>query len=176
MPPIGVQKTRPTQKKTKGRRTSKRVKVVDSVADESLADGDGEEASTHAASGDADLDDSIWECIAVTFQEYKGFLEGLRKSRDADEKALVKRVTDEVLPVLERRAEAQERKAAKKQRELEVLNKLATAKRSSRIAGRQEKQKGIEEAEAAGRRRHEDLVMARKEEEKRIKMEGVSVQ
>jgi len=114
-----------------------------------------------------------WECIAVTLQDYQSFLESIRKSRDPNEKALHKAITDTVLPILEKKAEAQRAKALKKQRELENLQKMATAKRSTRIAGRLEKQKEEEEAAIAERKRIEDLEMAHKEQKRQQKLEQV---
>lgn len=138
---------------------------------------DEEELSVVDPEAKDDEDDGFggakWECIAVTFDEYKEFLAGIQKSRDADEKALYKRITAEVLPVIEKRAELQERKAAQRRRELENLEKLATAKRSSRLAGKAEKQREVQEAEDAERKRKEDLVMARREQERQSKMEEV---
>jgi len=116
-----------------------------------------------------------WECIAITLQEYQTFLESIRKSRDPNEKALYKAVADTILPILEKKAEAQRAKALRKQRDLENLQKLATAKRSSRIAGRVEKQKEEEEAVAAERKRIQDLDMAHKEQNRQRKLEDVSL-
>lgn len=149
--------------------------MVESEVDDSMAEDEEVELPAPEVNGDDGFGGSVWECVAVTFADYKELLEGMKKSRWADEKAMVKRITNEVLPVLEQRAQAQERKAAKKQRELEALTKLATAKRSSRIAGKMEKQKEVEEAEATERKRLEDLAMAKKEKERRLKMEGVSL-
>lgn len=117
---------------------------------------------------------ATWECIAVTLEEYNAFLEPLRRSRNRDEKDLIADIAREVLPELEKHAEALERKAAKERRELEALQKMATAKRSTRIAGRMEKQREIDEAEEEERRKREELKMAHKEEARRLKMEDVS--
>ncbi|KAL8875321.1 MAG: hypothetical protein Q9198_006301 [Flavoplaca austrocitrina] len=77
-----------------------------------------------------------WECIAVTLTEYRDFLDSIKKSRDADEKALHKRITEDVLPVIEKDEESKQRRQAKKEKEMMNMEKLATAKRSSRLASK----------------------------------------
>jgi len=127
-----------------------------------------------------DIDDGLggakWVCIAVSHEEYKTFLETIQKSRDPDEKVLYKRIVSDVLPIIEKRAEAQERKAAARQREIENIEKLATAKRSSRISARVEKQKEVQDAEEADRKKRSDLIMAKREQEKQSNLEHVSGQ
>jgi len=127
-----------------------------------------------------DVDDGLggakWVCIAVSHEEYKAFLETIQKSRDPDEKVLYKRITSDVLPIIEKRAEAQERKAAARRREMENIEKLATAKRSSRISARVEKQKEVQDAEEADRKKRSDLIMAKREQEKQSNLEHVSGQ
>jgi len=127
-----------------------------------------------------DVDDGLggakWVCIAVSHEEYKTFLETIQKSRDPDEKVLYKRIVSDVLPIIEKRAEAQERKAAARQREIENIEKLATAKRSSRISARVEKQKEVQDAEEADRKKRSDLIMAKREQEKQSNLEHVSGQ
>ncbi len=54
------------------------------------------------------------------------------------------------------------------------MEKLATAKRSSRIAGKAERQKEEAEAAEAERKRQSDLAMAKKEQERLNKLERVS--
>ena len=112
-----------------------------------------------------------WECLAVTLTEYQDFLESIRKSRDADEKALFKRITDEVLPVIEKAEEDQQRKQARREKELMNLQKLATAKRSSRLAGKQEREREEQEAAEAERKRKTELAAAKQNQERQKQME-----
>ena len=112
-----------------------------------------------------------WECLAVTFGEISSFVASLEKSRDPNERILRKRISDDLLPLLEKQEEARKRKQAQKERELLNLEKLATAKRSSRIAGKMEQQKQDEEVQEAERKRKAELSMAKKEQEKWIKLE-----
>lgn len=135
-----------------------------------------------AGDGDADEEAPIeieddgfggmkWECIAVSFDEVNAFVSSLEKSRDPNEKILRKRIAEDLLPLLEKQEEARKRKAAQKERELLNLEKLATAKRSSRIAGKLEHQKQEEEAREAERKKQAELAMAKKEQEKWMKLE-----
>lgn len=174
-PPPPPPKAKSKPKKTKGRRTSKRQKLAE-PAEDSAEDEEHQstlEVETKAEDVDDGLGGAKWECIAVSLVEYNTFLDTIRKSRDPDEKVLFKRITEDVLPVIEKRAESQERKAAQRRREMENLEKLATAKRSSRLAGKQEKQREVQLAEDAERKRREDLAMARREQDKQIMMEEV---
>lgn len=113
----------------------------------------------------------VWECIAITLDEYNTFTASLQKSRDPNEKVLRKRVIEDVLPLLEKQEETRRRKAAQKEKELLNLEKLATAKRSSRIRDKAETQKQEEENREAERKKQMDLIMAKKEQEKWLKLE-----
>jgi len=112
-----------------------------------------------------------WECLAITFDEVNTFIASIEKSRDPNEKILCKEVKSVLLPLLEKQEESRKRKAAQKERELLNLEKLATAKRSSRIAGKMEHQRQEEEAREAERKKLADLAMAKKEQEKWVKLE-----
>ena len=98
-------------------------------------------------------------------------MDSIRKSRDPDEKALLARITNDVLPVIVKAEEAQLRKQARKERELSTIQKLATAKRSSRLASKQEKEKEEHEAAEAERKKKADLAAARADQDKQKKME-----
>ncbi|GAB7348671.1 hypothetical protein MBLNU459_g7034t1 [Dothideomycetes sp. NU459] len=169
-------------RRSRGTRSSKRQKLAE-PDDEDEADGEPDGEAEGEAEEPADRDKQIdaveddgfggmtWECVAVTFDEYQTFLESIRRSRDPNEKALHKAITDDVLPIIEKRAEAQRQKALKRQREFENLQKMATAKRSGRLAEKHERQRQTEEAQAAEKKRLDDLVMARKEQKKQVEME-----
>lgn len=164
-------------RRSRGTRTSKRQKLEDPEAEEEQ-DGEPEE-QTEEIKQQEPLDDDgfggmTWECIAVTFEEYQTFLESIRRSKDANEKSLHQTITEDVMPIIEKRAETQRQKALKKQREFENLQKMATAKRSGRLAEKHEKQRQTEEADAAEKKRLEDLAMARKGQKKQHEMEEVS--
>lgn len=112
-----------------------------------------------------------WECICITLEDYQQYMASIRKSKDPNEKVLYKRLEEDVVPVMQNLAEEQARKQARKIKELENMQKLATAKRSSRISSRLEKQKEIEEAEAADRRRQAELEAAKAEQRRQQKLE-----
>lgn len=112
-----------------------------------------------------------WECVAVTLNDLNGFSATIEKSRDPNEKMLRKRVIEDLQPLLEKQEEARRRKAAQKERELLNIEKLATAKRSSRIAGKLEQQRQEEEARETERKRQAELAMAKREREKWTKLE-----
>lgn len=176
--PAPKPKAKAKARKSRGSRASKRIKLDTSVQ-ESEAEGDEPENTEVDVKNDEETEDDgfggmKWECIAVTHDDYTIFLESLRKSRDPNEKALVKRINEQIMPILEKRVEAQRQKVLKKQRELENLQKMATAKRSSRLAGKAEQRKAEEDAIEAERRRQAELDMARKEQQKQTKMEHVS--
>ena len=78
-------------------------------------------------------------------------------------------------PKRERQAEERAKKEARRLKEAENLLKLATAKRSSRISARLEKQKEEVEAAEAERKRQAEIAMAMAEQDKQRKMEEVSV-
>lgn len=177
-PPEPKPKAKPKAKKRTSTRSSKRRKLSTPLPEsEAEEDGDVEEKNGDAKQENGVEDDGFggmkWECIAITLEDYQNFLESIRKSRDPNEKALHKFITSDVLPIIEKRAEAQRQKALRKQRELETLQKMATAKRSSRLAGKAEQKKHEEEAAAAERKRQEELAMAHREQERQRKMEEV---
>lgn len=163
-------KSKPKPKKSRGSRASKRQKASTPEPEEA----EEEEQATEEQQPQ-ELDDGLggkkWECICVTLEDYQEYMSSIRKSRDPNEKVLYKRLQEDVMPVMEGLAEEQAKKQARKMKELENMQKLATAKRSSRISSRLEKQKEVEEAEAAERKRQEELAMAKAEQEKQKKME-----
>ena len=178
-PVKGKSKGKAKPKHTKATRSNKRRKISHRVID--TEDEEDESMITPQPEPEpesAPVDDGFggqkWECLAITLEDYQDVLEDFRRSRNPAERQLYKVLSTKVLPIIEQRAEAQARKAAKKQRDLENLQKMATAKRSSRLADKQEKHKQEEEAAAIDRKRRSDLAMARKEQEKQHKMEAVS--
>lgn len=112
-----------------------------------------------------------WECIAVTLGEYNELLESIKKSKHPDEKALCKRISEDVLPVIEKDEESKQRRQARKERELMNMEKLAGAKRSSRLASKFETERMQREAAEAEQKRKADIAAALAHEEKQKKME-----
>ncbi|KAG8626058.1 hypothetical protein KVT40_006459 [Elsinoe batatas] len=169
--------------RTKPTRSSKRIKLSTPEAeseaeeDEKMVDDtelDGEvkiDPATNETEEDDGLGGMKWQCIAITMDEYQDFLESIRRSRDPNEKALHKRIVDTVMPELEKKEEARQRKLLKQLRERENEQKMATAKRSTRIAGRKEKEREEEEIRLAEEKKRQDLAMAHKAQAKQQKLE-----
>lgn len=150
-------------------RASKRRKVSGAA----FGNDSSEEDNGHP-DGDAARDpfeNMQWECIAITLSDYQQFLASIQKTKDADEKILRDRIVDEVMPVIEKEEESHQREKIKREKELLNLQMLAGAKRSSRIAGKAEKERHDRELEEATRKKEADAVAARKAEEKKVKME-----
>lgn len=154
--------------------TTKRQKQSTPEPEEQAQHDEALEEQSQDEPQDDGLGGSKWECICVTLEDYQEYMNDIRKSRDPNEKILYKRLAEEVIPVMESLAEEQARKQARKQKELENMQKLAMAKRSSRISSRLEKQKEMEEADAAERKRQAELAQAKAEQERQKKLEEVS--
>ena len=176
-PPPPATKSKPKANSKKGKaaaRASNRRKTEE--VEESANDAGGDTPA--AGNGEPEPkkeDDSFggrkWECLAVTLTEYQEFLESIKKSRDADEKYLHKRITEEVLPIIEKSEESRLRKKQKQERELMNLQKLATAKRSSRLEAKQEREREEREAAEVEQKKKADLLAAKQDQEKQRKME-----
>ncbi|KAJ5606132.1 hypothetical protein N7510_008913 [Penicillium lagena] len=150
-------KKKPKSRSSRGSRASKRK----SAAAEVEEGPDDENKETNGA-----VAEPKWECVAVTLADYQNFLESIRKSKDADEKYLRGRIEEHVLPVLEKAEEAQLRKQQRREKELFNMQLLAGAKRSSRLAAKEEKERAERDAAEAARKREHDLAEARREQER----------
>lgn len=167
--------TKPKVNSKKGRtaaRASKRRKTNEIKESANEAEF---ETVTPAVEEDSGEDDGLggrkWECIAVTLGEYQAFLETINKSRNFDEKALHRRITEDVLSVIEKAEESQWRKKQKQEREVSNMHKLATAKRSSRLEAKQERERQEHEAAETERKRKAGLAAAKQDLEQQKKME-----
>ncbi len=112
-----------------------------------------------------------WECVAVTCEQYQDFLKMIEKSRDPNEKDLHLRIVEQVLPVVEKAEESHRRKMERKQKELMSVQKLSGAKRSGRLADKQERERQEREAIEAAEKHAAELATAHKEQGKQAKME-----
>ncbi|ROW11135.1 hypothetical protein VMCG_01387 [Cytospora schulzeri] len=174
-PPPAAPSKKSSQKAKAAARAAKRRRLT---TEASSNDGDAENASGSEDNESPDqiededpLGGSTWECIAITLDEVRGFLEPLQKTKDANEKVLRDQIAGHLLPMLEKQEESRKRKMLQRERELLALEKMAHAKRSSRIAGRAEQRKHEEvERQEREKRRAEESAL-RKEEEKRLKIE-----
>ena len=175
-PPPPAPKLKANSKKGKAAaRASKRRKTQNHEESTNNVDGENSTAESGVVIS-KEADDGFggrkWECIAVTLDDYQDFLESIRKSRDPDEKILHQRITEDVLPVIEKAEESQLRRKQKQEREFMNMQKLATAKRSSRLEAKMERERQEQEAAEAERKRKADLLAAKQDQEKQKKMEG----
>jgi hypothetical protein len=113
-----------------------------------------------------------WECLAITLEEYQDFLGSIAKSKDPNEKELRDRITEQVMPVIGKAAEDQRKKQARREKELLDLQKLATAKRSGRLAEKHERERQEQEALELKRKHEADLAEAIKDQVRKEKMES----
>ncbi|KAF2002858.1 hypothetical protein P154DRAFT_392315, partial [Amniculicola lignicola CBS 123094] len=174
--PPAKTKAKAKSKKSRSTRTSKRRKISSpsqSEEPEEVGDDAAEDAAgqTNVAVEDDGFGGMKWECLCITLEDYEAYMSGIKRSRDANEKALYQRLEDEVLPDIRGAAEERAKKEARRLRELETEQKLLHAKRSSRISARQQKHQKEEEKAEAERKRQADLAMARAEEEKATQQE-----
>ncbi|KAI9661512.1 MAG: hypothetical protein M1831_003034 [Alyxoria varia] len=168
--PVKPQKSKAKAKpKSRGSRASKRQRLSNGKVASVEEESDNEETPPEE-SADNGLGGATWECVAITLEEYNKVLESIR-SKNADEKILSQRIRNEVLPEIEKAAEARAKREAKRMKDLENMQKMATAKRSSRLADKQEKQKEVEAAAEAEQKKQAEFDMARKEQERQRKME-----
>ncbi|KAG7292293.1 hypothetical protein NEMBOFW57_002328 [Staphylotrichum longicolle] len=171
-PPAPPKPKKNTKKAKAAQRASKRRRVSSGVAsDADDANDEASDAGAQAEPEDDGLGNMKWECIAVTLDEVREFLSTIQKSKDANEKTLRDQVQDHLLPILEKQEESRKRKQLQREKELLNLEKLAHAKRSSRIASKLEQQQMEERSREEERKRREDEVARKKEEQERLKME-----
>lgn len=178
-PPVAAKPKANSKKAQAARRASKRRRVSTSTPEadlESIKDeGDEGQRIGVAVGGDTASADTFggykWECIAITLPQYQEFIESIGKSKDPDEKILRQRLTEDVLPIIGKVEEEQQKKIARRQKELMNLEKLVGAKRSSRLAGKIEKEKEEQAAAEAVRKHAADLAAAHKEQERHKNME-----
>ena len=153
-------------------RAAKRRKVIEDDDDDD-EDGDTPHVPEQNGISPGAEEDSFagrrWECIAVTLPEYREFLSKL-STRDLDEKDLHQHITNDVLPIIEKAEEALLRKQQRMEREMQTLHKMATAKRSSRLAGKQEREQAEREAAEAEAQRKADLEAALRDQERQKSM------
>lgn len=113
----------------------------------------------------------MWECLATNLEEVRRFLSTIQKSRDENERVLKKTIEEHLLPILEKQEEARKRKALQREKELLNLQKLANAKRSSRLASKAEQHRAEEQAREEDQKRRLEELAAQKEEQRRLKIE-----
>jgi len=107
-------------------------------------------------------EDSTWHVQCISVDDYTPFLARLRKSRDLDEKALYRHLSENVLPmVIEEEAERARKRELREQEFLREQAYLAR-KRSSRLIQKEEDKKHQKE-------REQEIAKIKEEEEAREK-------
>jgi len=168
-PKKNTKKAKAAQRASKRRRIS--AEAPSDVNDTNDANGEASDAESPPEPEDDGLGNMKWECIAVTLGEVRDFLSAIQKSKDPNEKTLRDQVQDHLLPILEKQDESRKRKQLQREKELLSLEKMAHAKRSSRIAGRKEQLQMEERTREEERRRREEDAARKKEEQRRLKTE-----
>lgn len=177
-PPPSAPPKKNSQKARAAARAAKRRRVASGRAD-STNDED-EEISINEENGETTeqqdedehpLGGATWECVAITLDEVRAFIDPLQKTKDPNEKVLREQIEEHMLPLLEKQEESRKRKLLQREKELLNLEKMAGAKRSSRIAGRAEQRRHEEFERQEREKRLAEEAAARKEEQQRIKME-----
>ncbi|KAL1954358.1 hypothetical protein VTO42DRAFT_1385 [Malbranchea cinnamomea] len=172
----------PPPKPAKPKANSKRARALARAARKrKLAESNGIKEEDQGPKDKGTEDDSAqdpsqdykWECIAVTLAEYQAFVKSLEKTKDPNEKILRDRLVKDVLPVIQQSEEAQQKKIQRREKELITLQKLANAKRSSRLAEKQERERRAREAAEEERRREAERIaeLKKQEEQERIEKE-----
>ncbi|KAL1875305.1 hypothetical protein VTK73DRAFT_10202 [Phialemonium thermophilum] len=161
-----------TKKAKAALRASKRRRISASNGDDAQeVSADTEPSETHGETQDDGLGGMKWECLAVTLDEARAVLSRFERTTDANERILRDQIREHLIPILEKQEESRKRRQLQREKELLNLQKMAYAKRSSRIASKLDRQRAEEEAREEERRKREQEEAARKEEEKRLKME-----
>ncbi|OJD24716.1 hypothetical protein ACJ73_03921 [Blastomyces percursus] len=168
----------PAARAPKPKANSKRGRALARAARKRKLSGlqdEKDEESKNKTNGDARQDSSSggykWECLAITLAQYNAFLDTIRKSKDPNEELLREQLVDNVIPVIEKVEEAHRRKIERREKELLNMQLMANAKRSSRIAGKQERERQEMEAAEAARKRETERIAELKEIEKQKKIE-----
>ncbi|KIV88824.1 hypothetical protein PV10_08462 [Exophiala mesophila] len=160
------------------RRESKRRRLQ---ADTPDVDEDADTPGTpdHAPKQEEDVDPAKvdtfggykWECIAISLKDYQDLCLSFAKSKDPNEKMLKQRIEDEVIPIIQQAQERQQRKIERRERELLMMERMVGAKRSGRLADKQDRERREAEQAEADRKRQAELLAAHREQEKQEKME-----
>lgn len=176
-PPPAAPPKKNSQKARAAARSAKRRRLAAS-ADGTSNNGDDEDTASvseindHTDHVDEDpLGGATWECVAITLDEVRSCIEPFKKTKDPNERILREQIEGHLVPILEKQEESRKRKMAQREKELLSLQKMAHAKRSSRLAGKAEQRRHEEVEREEREKRQAEEVASRKAEEERIKME-----
>ncbi|PTB39749.1 hypothetical protein M441DRAFT_48880 [Trichoderma asperellum CBS 433.97] len=153
------------------RRPGKRRRVSESIDDTASSFEDSIKDDPEADLEDNYLGGMAWECVAVTLAEVQGLVNSMASSRDENEKVLRRQLRDHLLPILEKQEEDRIRRELRREKELQVLAKMANAKRSSRIAMKAEQRQKEEQERLETEHLREAEAIQRREERKQEKIQ-----
>ncbi|KAM7197635.1 hypothetical protein V8F20_006525 [Naviculisporaceae sp. PSN 640] len=170
-PPPPPKPKKNSKKAKAAQRASKRRRVSAAAAASEEDEAAEEEQAPAAEPEDDGFGGRKWECLAVTLDEVRQFLSTIRKSKDDNERVLRKQIEEHLVPILEKQEESRKRKQLQREKELLALEKMAHAKRSSRIASKMEHQKAEEQARLEEKKRRDEEAARRKEESRLAKIE-----
>lgn len=165
-------------------RSSKRRKVaqdsdddtemndVDDTMNDTQMEYNGDDSKIEADPTEVNtFGDYKWECIAVTLDDFKTFTASIAKSRDENERNLKDKIEDDMIPELEKVEERRQRRTEAKLREIQMQEKMQGAKRSGRLAAKQEREREEAEAAEAEKQRQVLLEAARRDEERQQQLD-----
>ncbi len=112
-----------------------------------------------------------WECVAVALDDLRALLASIPGKRDPNERVLREKIVKHLLPILEQQEERRKKRERERERELLNLARMASAKKSSRIASRQEHLRQEELQREEDQKRRLELEALRRAEQKQRKME-----
>lgn len=135
------------------------------VEDQQTADADVEEVDNSGLGG------MKWECVAVSLDDLRALLSSISSKKDPNERVLHDKIVQHLLPILEQQDERRKKREKEREKELFNMAKMASAKRSSRIAGRQEQQRQRETILEEEHKRRFNIEAQRKEEQLQRKAE-----
>lgn len=176
-PPVTpTRRARPKSNTKRARALARAAKRRKLAAEEAASEGDhdnddqDQDSATAAAAQHSDRNQGYkWECVAISLAQYREFVEILKKSKDPNEQILRDRIIEHIIPVVEKWEESQQRKIAKRERELLNMARMATAKKSSRLAEKHERERQEREAAEAEKRLQAQQESAARKEKERAK-------
>ncbi|CAK7275299.1 hypothetical protein SEPCBS57363_006610, partial [Sporothrix epigloea] len=182
LPPPPRPKKNSKKARAQARHESKRRRVSSTAFEKAIDDAEDElemPAVENQQTVDADMEEvdnnglggMKWECVAVSLDDLRALLSSISSKKDPNERVLHDKIVQHLLPILEQQDERRKKREKEREKELFNMAKMASAKRSSRIAGRQEQQRQRETVLEEEQKRRFDIEVQRKEEQLQRKAE-----
>lgn len=174
LPPMPSAKPKSNSKKARAAaRASKRRKTraSENFDDDTDIDAEVRHEDVQQEPDEDGFGGQKWECVAISLGEYQNFLSSIEKSRDPNEKALHKCITEDALPTIAEAEEKVRKKKEKHERELLALQKMASAKRSSRLEAKHQREIEEQATVEEEKKRQEAHAETRRHEEQQKKLD-----